>query len=110
MDLGECGGFTVPCLSGGNLRPTEGHTPFPCVFRVKSCCVDLVDFLRCLEHASVMDTPVEHVKRLQDLNRDVAESLRMRGSAQPCRRAFEEVRARLMHEFLDVEPVGNGHS
>ena len=108
MDVSECSGFTPPCLRGGSLRIADHHVPFPCVFRVKSCCVDMVGFLRCLEQASTVDSSAEHVKRLQDLDRDVTESLRMRGSVQPCARAFEEVRTRLMHELLAAEPVGNG--
>lgn len=110
MDLAERLGFTPACLKGEERGGGDRHSSFPCVFHFKSCSVGLVDFLRCLERASAMDTPTEHVERLQDLDRDVAESLRMRGSSQPCTRAFEEVRARLMQELLDAEPVAKGRS
>jgi len=108
MDVSEGPGFTPPCLRGGGVQPAGQHVSFPCVFHVKACCVDTVGFLRCLEQTIAVDTLAEHVKRLEDLDRDVTESLRMRGSVQPCTRAFEEVRARLMHELLDAEPVAKG--
>ena len=99
----------VPCFLRGPASPAEGSADLPCVFHSEMRCLRTVDFLRCLEDSRSIDSPIEHLSRLNRLNREVCLSRAARGTADAGGAALDELRSRLIMEQINLatqEQVG----
>ena len=95
----------VPRSLRGPASPAEGSADLPCVLHSEMRCRRTVDFIRCLEHSRSIDSPIEHLARLNRLNREVCLSSATRGAADGGA-ALDELRSRLIMEQINLATQG----